>query len=700
MTREEVKQEVLARVKCTDFLEKSKGNMYCCPFCGSGHGTNGTGALKYYPQTNTVCCFAESDGKNTGKRYDVIDLFQHATGADYNTALVTLAEQIGVYIDPYTPNKEKSAHKATERPQTGFNSNGDKIPAEKGKGQNGANMSAESVKDYSAFYRECSQRIEEPAAAEYLKKRGISIETARAYSIGYCESWKSPAALERGYTPLASARIIIPISKNHYIARATDPEIKDFAKMNETGHGGAGIFNISALYSGMESVFITEGAFDALSIIEAGGTAIALNSTSNAGKLIEQLEERATDSVIILSLDNDKGGEKARETLESGLQRLNIAYSLAAICGSYKDPNEHLQADREAFIKAVKAAEAGANVKKPDNTAAYIEIALQGDIERLKAAADKKTGFEQLDKKSGGLYAGLYVLAAISSLGKTTFALQIADNLAAAGHDVLFFSLEQSRLELISKSFARILEQRKRDRAATSLQLRKGENAEQLAFAAAAYKEKIGDRMSIIEGNFNCNISFIGSYIRNYIARTGKTPIVFIDYLQILQPAEEQQKKGTKEQIDHTITELKRISRELDITLFVISSVNRANYLVPIDFTSLKESGGIEYTADVILGLQLACIETDPIFSENEKIKKKRETIKQAKERNPREVELVCLKNRYGVSSFSCFYNYYPAHDLFIESSNAAQDFRGIDTEPPFEGKEKDGSGTGTQYHF
>ena len=160
------------------------------------------------------------------------------------------------------------------------------------------------------------------------------------------------------------------------------------------------------------------------------------------------------------------------------------------------------------------------------------------------------------------------MLAAISSLGKTTFALQIADNLAAAGHDVLFFSLEQSRLELISKSFARILEQSKRDRAATSLQLRKGENAEQLAFAAAAYKEKIGDRMSIIEGNFNCNISFIGSYIRNYIARTGKTPIVFIDYLQILQPAEEQQKKGTKEQIDHTITELKRISRELDITLF------------------------------------------------------------------------------------------------------------------------------------
>ena len=178
----------------------------------------------------------------------------------------------------------------------------------------------------------------------------------------------------------------------------------------------------------------------------------------------------------------------------------------------------------------------------------------------------------------------MYVIAAISSLGKTTLALQIADNLAASGHDVLFFSLEQSRLELVSKSFARILAQdhKGKRRAISSLALRNGYYSDKLKAAAGLYKERIADRMNIIEGNFNCNISFIGDYIRRYIRRNGTTPIVFIDYLQILQPADDARRMSAKETVDNTVTELKRISREHGLTVFVISSVNRANYLTPM----------------------------------------------------------------------------------------------------------------------
>ncbi len=49
------------------------------------------------------------------------------------------------------------------------------------------------------------------------------------------------------------------------------------------------------------------------------------------------------------------------------------------------------------------------------------------------------------------LYPGLYVLGAISSLGKTTFCGQMADQLAFVGEHVLYFSLEQTRLELVTK---------------------------------------------------------------------------------------------------------------------------------------------------------------------------------------------------------------------------------------------------------
>ena len=153
--------------------------------------------------------------------------------------------------------------------------------------------------------------------------------------------------------------------------------------------------------------------------------------------------------------------------------------------------------------------------------------------------------------------------------------------------------------------------------------------------------------------------------------------MVFIDYLQILQGEPENGKQSTKEMVDSTVTELKRISRAHDLTVFIISSVNRSNYLTPIDFESLKESGGIEYTCDCIWGLQLQCL-NDQIFDKQNNIKERRERIKQAKSETPRKIELVSLKNRYGVSAYSCFFEYYPANDLFIPVETAAADFSGM----------------------
>ena len=185
---------------------------------------------------------------------------------------------------------------------------------------------------------------------------------------------------------------------------------------------------------------------------------------------------------------------------------------------------------------------------------------------------------------------------------------------------------------------------------------------------------QVGDRLSVIEGNFDCDVSFIGDYVRRYIRNNNTRPVVFIDYLQILQPENERQ--STKEAIDNTVTQLKRMSRDLNLTVLVISSVNRANYLTPIDFESLKESGGIEYTADVIWGLQLQCLKED-LFDKQNNIKARRNRINAAKKATPREIELVCLKNRYGVANFSCFFDYYPAHDLFQEVPGP-EDFREV----------------------
>ena len=682
MDRESARQAIRTGIKCTDFLEKSKSGMYCCPFCGSGHGQHATGAVKYYPDTNTICCFGQC-GK---KKYDVIDLFQHETGTDYNTALSLLAQQLGIEIDSYRPadaskysSDQNTTQKTfTKRPQPAFTEQPDIINTDTVQSQQRSftEPTAQNM-DYTEYYNQCRQRITDPAIASYLQSRGISYDTATAYWLGYDPAWSSPTARNRGKNPPTSPRLIIPTSKGHYIARDIRPQLtekeKRFAKMNE---GSPSIFNEYVLYAqDVQEIFVTEGAIDALSIIEAGATAIALNSISNSTALLNHLAQQRTEATLIICLDNDAAGRTASDEIMAGLQRLNISYIVADICEGFKDPNEALTANRPAFFTAVENAQRQAR-KKPDNVQYYIQSLMGSDIARFKK--DIKTGFANLDKCAGGLYAGLYVVAAISSLGKTTFAHQIADQIAASGNDVLFFSMEQSRLEMVSKSLSRITAKKDLKNTVTSLAIRKGYLPQQVKDAVKEYTEAVKDHLSIIEGNFNCNISFIGDYIRQYMQRndsnnTGNRPVVFIDYLQILQPAEDSsgKRQTTKETIDTTITELKRISRELEITIFIISSVNRANYLTPIDFESLKESGGIEYTADVIWGLQLQCL-NDPIFDKANNLKERREKVKEAKASTPRQVELVCLKNRYGVANYSCFYDYYPAADLFTESDDPA----------------------------
>lgn len=677
MTREEARQEIRRNWRQFYPADRSKKGIVC-PICGNGNGSDGDG-IRENPKAREkggLVCF------KCGFKGDILDLLQQDTGADYNTALQMAADTLHIVIDPYRPTAAEdfteTPHKAAQAPQSDEKATGGQITAAAAETPQ-SDAGADEITNYKPYYKECKARLSDPAAQSYLQARGISPETAARRMVGFDPAWVSPTAIKNqrakgsDWTPPATARLILPVTKNHYIARAIDDAAvnEKWRKMNETGGGSAGLFGWRELEKGHDVIFIVEGPIDCLSVMEAGRAAVALDSANNADKLIKLLEKlQPTGTTFILCLDNDDAGWKAAKTLRAGMDRLNISHIAADICNGRKDPNEALVDDRAAFFAAIQRAEKQ-TAARPDSMADYIDGLLFAEIEGLKAAGEVKTGFDRLDEKSGGLYPGLYVLAATSSLGKTTFAGCIADNLAAAGRDVLFFSLEQSRLEIVSKSFARILSTVYRE-PVNSLALRKGYYPEKLKKAAGYYKEHIAGRLSVIEGNFNCNVTYIADYVRRYMKKTGCTPIVFVDYLQILQPAEEMRRASTKEAIDYTVTELKRLSRELNITVFVISSVNRANYLTPIDFEALKESGSIEFTADVIWGLQLLCLQED-IFSKEGKIKDKRERIKSAKAATPRQIQLVCLKNRYGIANFETSFDYYPEQDVFAQA--ACDDF-------------------------
>lgn len=535
-------------------------------------------------------------------------------------------------------------------------------------------------KDYSNYIKEHAQQIDQ--ALPYLTKRGISKATAERFKVGYdkcftehIQDQKKAEQIKEYYQTAQTIgnneAVIIPNDKNSLNAR--------FINNGEIRHAkaGNGIFNLKALDSN-ETVFITEGCFDALSFIELGYNAIALNSTNNIDIFIKYLEQRKEPlyNPLIIALDNDQTGKKASIELQNKLNDLGINnYFNGDLYGQYKDGNESLINDRESFKNKIDKYLLDLNrgllteYQNTKSTLAYID-----DFKELIERSDTpyiKTGFNKLDQElDGGLYEGLYVVGAVSSLGKTTYCLQIADQIAKQKQDVIIFSLEMSRNELIAKSISRntaiyCLEQDKKimqyastTRTITTKEKRQQCNVTQQSYInyAIADYTTTARHVYIYEATGFIDVNDIRETIREHINITKNKPVVFIDYLQIIQPLKETRHTMTdKQQIDFNITELKRISREFKTPIIAISSFNRMSYNTPVDLQSFKESGAIEYASDVLIGLQFKD------QTENTDLNEEKKKLK-------RTVEAVILKNRNGQTGGKLQYNYYTPFNLFTET--------------------------------
>lgn len=287
-----------------------------------------------------------------------------------------------------------------------------------------------------------------------------------------------------------------------------------------------------------------------------------------------------------------------------------------------------------------------------------------GDVDVFSSYKPKSTGFAELDRRARGLYPGLYVLGALSSLGKTTFALNMADNLAASGVPVLFFSLEQSRFELVSKMLARRTYDPVSRTGVDALSIRSGKIDQRIVKAENELYSSAAPNITIAECSFDADVTDIQASVSRYVCETGRKPVVFLDYLQIMRPTDP--RMSDKQAVDQNVHALKKLQADLDLTLIVISSVNRANYLTPMSFESFKESGGIEYTADVVWGLQFSCLREE-LFDKDKCLKEKRDRLNKARAESPRKIDLICLKNRYGEAFYTVSFEYVPAYDFYAD---------------------------------
>lgn len=292
------------------------------------------------------------------------------------------------------------------------------------------------------------------------------------------------------------------------------------------------------------------------------------------------------------------------------------------------------------------------------------------------------TGFSTLDNVlNGGLTASLYVLGAMPSLGKSTFLINMSENIALSKTAVLYFSLEMPADHIARGTFCRCLFNAKKEKKDLSEAKRStvsvsdllkasflDEEKEILDDAFEQYK-KIGEYFYVIDKNYineynkdesTVTVSLIKKYVEDFINKEKTNVVVIMDYLQLLKPEEDMKRSTDRAIVNNSIDELVNIAHTNKIPVITISSINRASYSEPVTLSSFKESGGIEFSADVVWGLQL-------------KDTGEKNNSEADKAKDYRDMQLVILKNRYGSRDHSVDFEFYTKFGLYTESGNPSE---------------------------
>ena len=598
--------------------------------------SDSTPSMSYYPKNQTLHCFG------CGKSYDIFNVIaMDYPNCDTFPAQVRRAcELFGLSVPAHISElkqENQPARQVAAKASGIFRVLGKSSPEQ---------PIGNSRTDYTAFVEEKIKTC--GVGGRYFESRGITKEICQKYRLF---EWEG-----RAYLPVWEQGVCVS-----YCARSLDSLTQPRYKNSPGPMGIFGADYISGEPAG-GALVVTESVFDALAAEVCGYQAVAICGAGNVSRflrLCERYPETANSYLYITAGDNDQAGEAMNQTLRQGLREKGLSCTQLLLPAGCKDLNEALLSARSELEQALGAAENADRIAYEKESAAQAIGQLFQMAARRAQRGATSTGFAQTDELlGGGLYPGLYVLGAVSSIGKTSFFLQLADSITSEGKkDVLFFSLEMSRFELMAKSLSRISSQLA-ERGLTALEVMNAGQA--MAYdrvllieqAVGAYQTGAA-RLFLREGIAEIGTEEIRQAVAEHIRLRGQKPVVMIDYLQILKAADP--RATDKQNIDRAVVELKKISRDFDLPVLAVSSFNRENYRNTVSMEAFKESGAVEYSSDVLLGLQLAGTGESGFNSNAAKLKE------------PRAVELVLLKNRSGKPFGKVRFQYFAQFSRFAE---------------------------------
>lgn len=241
-----------------------------------------------------------------------------------------------------------------------------------------------------------------------------------------------------------------------------------------------------------------------------------------------------------------------------------------------------------------------------------------------------RTDYVVLDRVLGGGFfrQGMYVIGARPGMGKTTLGINLAEKVAKRGKNVLFVSMEMSRIQIMAKRIAR-------EGGVSYTKLMAGGLSPQGRTEASAVSQRLSERPFNLTDKSKMTVVDIGRAAR----QIKELSVVIVDYLGLVRSEETKANKPRYEEMTEISADLKALAKLLGVPIVVLCQLNRENANTSDkrpQLQYLRDSGAIEQDADGVILLHR------PEYYSTDKLKD--DYVPPELE----EIELIVAKNRHG----------------------------------------------------
>ena len=278
---------------------------------------------------------------------------------------------------------------------------------------------------------------------------------------------------------------------------------------------------------------------------------------------------------------------RARKVIE------DLSHSISSVYDGQKDLNEILSQTEQNLSTISNEAKKGFRpiIDVIDSTQSILDERSQkvGDV------TGTSTGFTDFDQITTGLHEdNLIIIAARPAMGKTAFALNIAQNVAKSSDKaVAIFSLEMGAESLVERMLSA-------EGLIPSYHVRTGNLSESEWRRMISAQERLARGKIFIDDTVGIRISEIRSKAKRLAQENGGLGLIVIDYLQLI---EGRGRENRQQEVSEISRQLKIIAKELKVPVIALSQLSRGvdqrNDKRPI-LSDLRESGSIEQDADIV----------------------------------------------------------------------------------------------------